>query len=213
MAARPRRRYHRKHVVPTDEVSAMLATEFPGSAKLIEAIDAAMEHVDDAAVTGAVRNSLSLLMRDGTMTLPPCVFDIDPDHYARRELYRSVGHGVCVVAMTWAPGQGTPIHDHHGLWCVEGIAVGALEITSYELIEARDALYRLESRGCMNAGPGSAGSLIPPHEYHSIRNPSDTALAISLHVYQRPLETCAVFLPTEGDWYQRSERTLTLDSH
>lgn len=189
----------------------MPAIDFPGSSELVQAIDAAVAHADGGAVTAALRNALSHLLREQRMTMPACVFDCRQDSYARRELYRCPAHGVCVVAMTWAPGQGTPIHDHHGLWCVEGISHGALEITSYELLETRDDLYRLESRGCMNAGPGSAGSLIPPHEYHCIRNPSDDALAVSLHIYERSLDACAVFIPKGDDWYLRSERRLTVE--
>ncbi len=26
--------------------------------------------------------------------------------------------------MTWGPGQGTPLHDHAGIWCVEGVVEG-----------------------------------------------------------------------------------------
>lgn len=47
------------------------------------------------------------------------------------------------------------------MWCVEGVWEGFLEVTPYELLENRDGRYRFESRGTMNAGPGSAGSLIP----------------------------------------------------
>lgn len=186
--------------------------DFPGASDLVHAIDEAVGHADAAAVTAALRDALSRLLREQRMTMPACVFDCHVDNYARRELYRSKTHGVCVVAMTWGPRQSTPIHDHQGLWCVEGISHGALEITSYELVEARDDRYRLEPRGCMNAGPGSAGSLIPPHEYHCVRNPSDDALAISLHVYERPLDACAIFTPTDDDnWYQRSERQLVVE--
>lgn len=189
----------------------MLAIDFHGSSELIQAIEAAVTHADDGAVTASLRDALSHLLREQRMTMPACVFDCQADSYARRELYRSKTGGVCVVAMTWAPGQGTPIHDHQGLWCVEGISHGALEITSYELLEARDDLYRLESRGCMIAGPGSAGSLIPPHEYHCIRNPSSDTVAISLHIYERPLDACAIFTLTGEDWYLRSERQLSLE--
>ena len=31
----------------------------------------------------------------------------------------------------------------------------------------------------MNAGPGLAGSLIPPHEYHTIRNPSSDSISVT----------------------------------
>src|SRR3546814_12513459 len=81
--------------------------------------------------------------------------------------------------MTWAPGQGTPIHDHCGLWCVEGFWDGELEITQYELLERDGERFRFRAAGGMHAGPGSAGSLIPPHEYHTITNASGDKIAIS----------------------------------
>ena len=55
----------------------------------------------------------------------------------------------------------------------------------------------------MQAGPGSAGSLIPPHEYHTIRNPATTRVAVSLHIYQVAMSNCAVFSPVGDDWYER----------
>jgi len=113
--------------------------------------------------------------------------------------------------MTWGPGQGTPIHDHEGMWCVEGVWAGTLEITPYELMEQRDGRYRFEPRGTMNAGPGSAGSLIPPHEYHTILNPSEDATAVSLHIYRGAMTACSVFQPTSDGWYARDRRQLSLD--
>jgi len=63
----------------------------------------------------------------------------------------------------------------------------------------------------LHAGCGSAGSLIPPHEYHTIRNGSRDAIAISLHVYQAPLESCSRFAPQEGDWFVRECVTMRTD--
>jgi len=189
----------------------MLSLEFPGARHFVQAIDTAVAQSDEKAVTEALRNTLCRLIRDGSVRLPDCVFERELDHYARRELYRSDDHGYSVVAMTWGPGQGTPIHDHAGMWCVEGVWQGFLEITPYELIESQDGRYRFEPRGTMNAGAGSAGSLIPPHEYHTIRNPSDDAIAVSLHIYRGALNSCAVFQPENGGWYARDERRLSLD--
>lgn len=185
---------------------------FPGSTTLIEAIDAAVVKPDTHALTDSLRNSLCKLIRDKSVTLPACVFEPNPDHYARRELYRSKEHGYCVVAMTWGPGQGTPIHDHDGMWCVEGVWDGALEIVQYELLEHHEQNYRFQPVGSIQAGAGSAGSLIPPHEYHSIRNPSDNAITVSLHIYSGPMTQCAVFQPLPEDlWYERDIRILGLD--
>ncbi|MEP7044762.1 MAG: cysteine dioxygenase family protein [Dokdonella sp.] len=189
----------------------MLSLEFPGARQLVTALDLAVAQREETAITEALRNTLCRLIRDDGVRLPDCVFERETDHYARRELYRSEEHGYSVVAMTWGPGQGTPIHDHAGMWCVEGVWQGFLEITPYELIESQDGRYRFEPRGTMNAGAGSAGSLIPPHEYHTIRNPSDDAIAVSLHIYRGALNSCSVFQPDNGGWYARDERNLSLD--
>lgn len=189
----------------------MLPLDFPGARQLIDAIDAAVALPDQGATTDALRNALCRLIRSEDVQLPACVFEREEDHYARRELYRSEEHGYSVVAMTWGPGQGTPVHDHAGQWCVEGVWQGTLEITPFELVETREGRYRFEPRGTMNAGPGSAGSLIPPHEYHSIHNPSEDATAVSVHIYRRPLDACSKFHPADGTWYLRDECQLALD--
>lgn len=190
----------------------MLTVEFPGCRELIDAIDAAVGEPTSLAITDSLRNSLCRLIRGHEVELPACVFETAEGHYARRELYRSEQHGYCVVAMTWGPGQGTPIHDHAGMWCVEGVWSGALEVTQYEQVEHADDRYRFQPVGAIQAGPGSAGSLIPPHEYHTIRNPSDNAVAVSLHIYSGNMTRCAVFQPLpEAHWYRRQDRQLGLD--
>jgi 3-mercaptopropionate dioxygenase len=185
---------------------------FPGQAKLVSALDAAVATGDQHAITSALRNTLCALIRDHDVHLPDCVHDPIIDHYARRELYRSPRHGYSVVAMTWGPGQGTPVHDHSGLWCVEGVWDGELEITQYELLERDGERFRFRAAGGMQAGPGSAGSLIPPHEYHSIRNASPDAVAVSLHIYKAPMECCSMFVPQDGEWYMRASNPLATDT-
>ena len=82
---------------------------FPGRDKLVNAIDAAVGAGDEHAITAALRNTLCRMIRDRDVALPECVFEPIEDHYARREIYRSPEHGYSVVAMTWGPGQGTPV--------------------------------------------------------------------------------------------------------
>ncbi|RDS80573.1 cysteine dioxygenase [Dyella monticola] len=192
----------------------MLTTEFPGCETLIHAIDAAVSKGSTPAITDSLRNSLCKLIQSKEIVLPACVFETAQDRYARRELYHSDELGYCVVAMTWGPGQGTPIHDHCGMWCVEGVWSGALEVVQYERLpgEGGEELYRFQPVGSIQAGPGSAGSLIPPHEYHTIRNPSDDTVAVSLHIYSGNMTHCAVFEPKGGDrCYKRQDRQLSLD--
>ena len=184
---------------------------FPGHDKLVTAIDAAVSSGDEHAITAALRNTLCRMIRDHDVQLPACVFEPIEDHYARREIYRSPQHGYSVVAMTWGPGQGTPVHDHCGLWCVEGVWDGELEITQYELLETDGDRTRFRAAGGMVAGPGSAGSLIPPHEYHSIRNTNNDEVAVSVHIYKAPMEACSMFVPQDGEWFTRAAKALATD--
>lgn len=185
--------------------------EFTGRDRLVDALDKAVAAGDQHAVTAELRTTLCRMIRDRQLELPACVFEPIQDHYARREIYRSARHGYSVVAMTWGPGQGTPVHDHSGLWCVEGVWDGQLEITQFELLERDGENFRFRAAGGMQAGPGSAGSLIPPHEYHSIRNASPDAVAVSVHIYKAPMECCSMFVPRDGEWYVRADKALETD--
>lgn len=187
--------------------------DFPGRETLVARIDAAVAPGDPEQVVAALRRTLTELIDDPQVRLPDCVRRPCAERYARRELYRSPEHGYSVVAMTWGPGQGTPIHDHAGCWCVEGVWRGELEITQYDLRERDGDRFRFETVATERAGVGSAGCLIPPHEYHAIRNPSDTEIAISLHIYRAPLLTCAHFQADgQPGWYRKLDRTLSLDA-
>ncbi|MDO5504806.1 MAG: cysteine dioxygenase family protein [Pseudoxanthomonas suwonensis] len=192
----------------------MPLTDFPGRQRLIDAIDAAVQAGDDQAVVQTLRKSLCELMRSGDVVLPQAVFHAMDGHYARRRLHGSREHGYDVIAMTWGPGQGTPIHDHSGMWCVEGVWHGQLDITQYDVSERDgDDRARFIPVGSMIAGTGSAGSLIPPHEYHTIRNASDTDTAVSVHIYQRRMTRCGVFSEDQAGsgWHRREEKLLQVD--
>jgi len=116
------------------------------------------------------------------------------------------------MAMTWGPGQATPVHDHCGMWCVEAVWDGQIEVTQYELTRTRGELYCLEPRTTMRAGIGSAGTLIPPHEYHTIRNPLGDRAAVTIHIYSGEMCQCSIFCPEQGDWHRRERRELHLDA-
>src|SRR5690606_2188676 len=183
---------------------------------MVAALDAAVALGEERAVTAALRSALVSLFDDREVGLPPQVLQPIDDHYARRELYASPDLGYRVVAMTWRPGQGTQVHDHDGAWCVEGAWHGRLAITRYEPVEREGERWRVEAADELEAPPGSARRLTPPHEYHAIRIPQADAVAVSLHVYQHPLLRCHVFVPEDGalgacGWTRREERHLCTD--
>ena len=185
---------------------------FHGRDRLIAAVDHAVQHDDAHQIAATLRHALREAIADSRIQLPACVHHPIQDHYARRELYRSTAHGYSIVAMSWGPGQGTPLHDHSGLWCVEGVWLGQLEITQYQLLERDGERFRFRAMPPILGDCGSAGSLIPPHEYHTIRNTSDQELAISVHVYEGEMTRSAVFEPDAGDWYARRLQQMETDA-
>lgn len=186
--------------------------EFEGRELLIQALDDAVGREDDEQVTDRIRRVLCEFIREDRFSLPRCCDSSSGEGYARRLLHKSDELGYSVMAMTWGPGQGTPLHDHCGMWCVEGVCRGELEVVQYELLERSGDRYHLEPRGTIQAGAGSAGSLIPPHEYHTIANAGESGCAISLHVYSGEMTHCNAFLPLGDDWYQRRPRELHYDA-
>lgn len=186
--------------------------EFPGKQEMIRRLDESVRGDCAHRITDCLRDTLCELVDEGRVILPQCVYESGDGHYARRELYKDPDGGYTVMAMTWGPGQGTPIHDHSGMWCVEAVWHGQIEVVQFELMEEQNDRARLEPRTTMRAGVGSAGSLIPPHEYHTIRNPDAQEVAVTVHIYSGEMNRCAVFAPESDNWYRRQERELSLDA-
>ena len=102
--------------------------------------------------------------------------------------------GFVVVAMVWQPGQETPVHDHSGIWCVEGVLEGSVRITQYDPVEdgSPAGSFQLRQSGRFESRIGDTGRLIPPFEFHKIENVGDRT-AITLHVYGKDLVNCQIF--------------------
>jgi predicted metal-dependent enzyme (double-stranded beta helix superfamily) len=131
------------------------------------------------------------------------------DCYARRLLYQDPENRYTAVVMTWGPGQGTPVHDHGGLWCVEGVVEGQMQVTQYD-VTPEDGGFRVQPTGApLTAGVGTAGRLIPPTDYHVLANAQPDATSITLHVYGGNLSGCRVFTPDTTGRYTESVRSLT----
>lgn len=179
-----------------------------GLTHLIARIDAAVQLRDPEAITQRVKRELQDAISAQSVTLPERFHALRADNYARRLLHRNDALGYTAVVMTWGPGQRTPLHDHAGIWCVEGVVSGQMDVTQYDLVEQSPDGYRFEAKGCVHARVGSAGCLIPPFEYHILANALDTP-SITLHVYGGEMTTCHVFEPGADGHYVRRERPLS----
>ncbi|HVS01884.1 MAG TPA: cysteine dioxygenase family protein [Thermoanaerobaculia bacterium] len=187
----------------------MTTTTIPGLDGLCTALDEAVREPDEERLTDAVKEALVRTVTSQALELPAELTRPRPDGYARRLLHLCPAGRYSVLAMTWGPGQATPLHDHDGRWCVEGVYSGEIEVTRYDLVEERDGRYRFRLEGAVRAGVGNAGTLIPPFDYHTIANTSGDAPAVTLHVYGGEMTRCTVFTAHDDGWYERQQRTLS----
>ncbi len=186
----------------------------PAIAPLIELVERAMALESTELRVDAIKSDLCKLIRSETLEIPAEVHRSHPDRYARRLLHRDLECGYSIVAMTWGPGQATGIHDHSGMWCVEGVWAGSINVQQFEMVDQKphEERYRFAARNSYEAGRGSAGCLIPPYEYHLIENPCDESLAVSIHIYGGEMLSCHSFEPASDGWHQRVERSLSYDN-
>jgi predicted metal-dependent enzyme (double-stranded beta helix superfamily) len=182
-------------------------TPCPGLSDLVGRLDAAVRLGDPIAVTARIKAELEACLGQAMLRLPDTFRRVRPDTYARRLLHRDPATGYTAVVMTWGPGQRTPLHDHAGIWCVEGVVEGEMGVTQYDLIAENEGTYRFSEQVSMRAGIGRAGCLIPPYEYHVLENLDDRP-SITLHVYGGEMDHCHVFEPCGGGAYRRVARTL-----
>jgi 3-mercaptopropionate dioxygenase len=181
---------------------------------LIDRLCDAVRLGDVTAIAERIKSDLESFIPSEGLILPPHFHETKPDTYARRLLYRDAELGFTAVVMTWGPGQRTGLHDHAGIWCVEGVLEGEMEVTRYELMEERaDGVCRFEERGAMRATAGSAGALIPPFEHHVLANARPDRTSLTLHVYGGDMDHCDIFQPeaTAGS-YRRCTRQLSYDN-
>jgi len=179
-----------------------------GVQELIDRLDSAVELGGGTAVTARIKTDLSGLILEGSLGLPERFLRPLSECYARRLLHQDPDLRYTVVVMTWGPGQGTPLHDHAGMWCVEAVTQGEMEVTQFDLVEDRGDACRFAETSRVSARVGSSGCLIPPFEYHVLRNAMPDRSSITIHVYGGEMSRCSAFEPHDDGWYYRRERIL-----
>ncbi|HET9480699.1 MAG TPA: cysteine dioxygenase family protein, partial [Candidatus Polarisedimenticolia bacterium] len=155
----------------------------------------------------AVKDRLGAFLKDSP-ALPEPVRRATGDGYARHLLYADPEGRFEMVVMAWSPGQATPVHDHAGIWCVEGVVEGVVEVTRYDLTEMlKGGRARMRRTETIRAGLGQCGALIPPVEYHTIANPEER-MALTLHVYGGRMRRCRIFEDRGEGVYEVDYRDL-----
>jgi predicted metal-dependent enzyme (double-stranded beta helix superfamily) len=176
--------------------------------ELIRRLDEACAVRDDEGRCLRVKDVLIDIVNSGEDFIDARFLEPARERYARRLLHRDLQDRYTVLAMVWGPGQATPLHDHAGIWCVECVYRGKIEVTSYSVRggDPEEGVVLFEKAKVVTAGIGEAGALIPPFEYHTIANVTE-APSVTIHVYGGEMTHCHVFTPVEGG-YRREFREL-----
>lgn len=180
--------------------------------ELLRRLDQAVAVRDDETRCQNVKRVLIDVVNSGEQFIDAPFLQPTPDRYARRLLHRDPQGRYTVIVMVWGQGQGTPLHDHAGIWCVECVYRGRIRVTSYSVRggDPEQGIVEFARETEILAGVGEAGALIPPFEYHTIANADETP-AITIHVYGGEMTYCHVFEPVEGG-HKRHYKELSYSS-
>jgi predicted metal-dependent enzyme (double-stranded beta helix superfamily) len=190
----------------------MIDAEHPSMNALIEEMNEVVVRFDDPlAQARATAERLGRLLAKGG-DIEETFTRMCSAHYARYRIYKHPDDRFCIVAMVWGPGQGTGLHDHGGVWCVEGVYRGQMHITRYELDGVEGDLMRFHPTEDLTAGVGEVGNLVPPSEYHVMENLGSEP-AISIHVYGHELKSVHKYEPVgDGVHFRQREVSLCYDN-
>jgi predicted metal-dependent enzyme (double-stranded beta helix superfamily) len=193
---------------------------------LIEALDAAVESSaspDNSSGDGpeSICNAVKEALQEavaakvkGEALLDPAYLECSESGYARHLFHRDPAGRYSVVIMVWDDGQGTPIHDHAGTWCVECVYDGVIDVESFEPVDGdpkQASELGFAPLDELHASVGMAGALIPPSEYHLIRNGGE-GKAVTIHVYGGELSSCNCYEEIAPGRYRRASHPLSYDS-
>ena len=185
----------------------MAAIDTALTESLISRLDAAVAEECDETRCDTIKRALEEVVASGEEFIPAKFLEPAQGCYARRLLHRDPEGRYSVLVMVWGVGQGTALHDHAGSWCVECVYRGRIKVVSYDLHgDPEDVPVTFTREKEVFAGPGNAGALIPPFEYHTIENAADVPSA-TIHVYGGELKWCHIFVPVDGG-FRRELREL-----
>src|SRR5439155_3712542 len=109
----------------------MTSAEFSSAVR--DRLDAIIHHEPGGRVPELVKSVLIDSLQCGSLAVPQAFRTPVDGSYARRLLHRDPDGGYTIVVMTWGPGQKTALHDHAGIWCVECVVDGNMEVAQFDL--------------------------------------------------------------------------------
>lgn len=173
------------------------------------------QHLSDgtsAAVIEAMRERLlELAFRSDCPQADSLYAAGDVSRYRRHQLVAEPDLGYSCLLIQWPAGHATPLHDHDGLWGIELVLDGALQVEEFRKDESPGSNGLAQARTLV-LGVGDAAAFADPRYVHRCRNLSARKPALSLHVYGGLLERFNTFEPDVAGRYQPSRYVTRVDT-
>ena len=116
----------------------------------------------------------------------------EKDRFRRHPIAGAKELGCSALLMYWPPGHATLPHDHGGLWGVEVVLDGTLQVEEF-VREGNSQSPRLTKSNAVYLGIGDAAVFTSPRYVHRCRNLSNAAATLTLHIYGGALEQYVTF--------------------
>ena len=97
-----------------------------------------------------------------------------------------------LVAMQWAPGSVSELHDHGDSRCWVALVEGALDVDNYDRHDLGGAHAELKHTSSMRVAAGEVDHRLNWRELHRVRN-TGNASAYSLQIYSPSLSEYRIF--------------------
>jgi len=109
--------------------------------------------------------------------------------YARILLHRDACFEL--LLLTWSAGSTAPAHDHDDQDCWFVPVAGAFNLTDYAILDEERGRAHLVALGSRRLGEGELDRRDASAAIHAVTPAAP--LAVSLHLYARPLDRCRIF--------------------
>jgi predicted metal-dependent enzyme (double-stranded beta helix superfamily) len=174
---------------------------------LIGPIERAVKTRRSAALAGVLSG-----LRESGVLGPDLFAPANEQRYARRLVWRDPEGRFVAIAMTWARGQASSLHDHAGRWGAEIVVDGVMNETPFELLERNsEGRYRFRQGARRLCHAGAVGLLVPPREYHDFGNAGED-VAHTFHVYSGELLGAQTFTEGSDGWWTAQRLELSYDA-
>jgi len=131
-------------------------------------------------------------------SLQPYLF-WNAQHYTRNLIDKTDLYEL--LAICWEVGMGSSIHNHKGQNCWMAAPIGRLAVQNYGVLSEDLATQCCEivPTDVVEITPAKPVAVDPLNPVHDVRNLREFGeLAVSLHVYSRPFNSCIVYSVEQG---------------